>query len=324
MTSLAYLLIPAGVGLGIYLIRKLRELQWGWVRSRDSLRGKFLIITGCNTGLGYETAKALVSRQASVIMACRNLDKANHAIEEIRKETKEGMLIPMELDLASFDSIRKFAAEIKAQYPTFDCLINNAGLAVQTPQYTKENYEVHCGVNHLGHFLLVDLLKENIKNNSARIVIVSSKMHEKKTSIDFDNFGKWVDRPRGERLNILYGNSKLMNFYFGRELYKKGYDVHVLCPGLCNTDFFRDYNPKWYHYVLFSPIVLLFLRSSKQGAQNIVHCATDNVNTVDKNPSTGYFVTNLQQTKSKFKFDDATSEQLWMESARQVALHPAK
>ncbi|XP_039444569.1 retinol dehydrogenase 13 isoform X1 [Culex pipiens pallens] len=320
-STLLYWLIPVGVGAGIYVIRKLRELQWGWVRNRSSLQGKMYIITGANTGLGFETAAALAARQATVVLACRNMEKATAAIDEIRRGTKEGMLIPVELDLASFESIRKFAAEIKANYGTFDCLINNAGLAVKTPQYTKENYEVHFGVMHLGHFLLVELLKDLILQNSARIVVVSSKMHEKNAKIDFDNLGKWVERGPRDRFNMLYNNAKLMNFYYARELHKKGYDVHVLCPGLCNTDFFRDYNPKWYHYVMFAPIVWLFLRSSKQGAQNIIFCATENVNTVEKNPATGHFVTNLKQTKSKAAFDDQISERLWKESVREIGLH---
>ncbi|XP_065083488.1 retinol dehydrogenase 12-like isoform X1 [Ochlerotatus camptorhynchus] len=320
MSSLLYLMIPVGIGAGIYLIRKLRERQWGWVRHNYSLRDKVFIVTGSNTGLGYETAKALVARDATVIMACRNMEKASQAIATIRQKTSKGEMIPLELDLASFESINKFAAEIKATYPRFDCLINNAGLAMQTPQYTKENYEVHFGVNHLGHFLLVDLLKGNI-GDTTRVVVVSSKMHEKKAKIDFDNLGKWVDRAQGERFNNLYNNSKLMNFYFARELYKKGYDVHVLCPGLCHTDFFRDYNPKWYHYVLFSPVVWLMLRSAKQGAQNIIFCATDNVNTADKNPATGYYIANVKQTKSKFVFDDQVSERLWNESVREINEH---
>ncbi|XP_055609939.1 retinol dehydrogenase 12-like [Uranotaenia lowii] len=325
MSPYVYLVIPVGIGLGLYLLRKIRELQWGWVRNRYPLTGRLFIITGSNTGLGYETAKALVSREATVIMACRDMEKANNAIENIRKITKNGELIPLQLDLASFDSTRKFAAEIKAKYPTFDCLINNAGLGIETPQYTQEGYELHCGVNHLGHFLLFDLLKDNIKNSNARVVVVSSKLHEIRTKIDLENFGKWVERPRGERFNLLYGNSKLMNFYFTRELYKNGYDAHVLCPGLCNTDFFRYYfQRKWYQYVLLAPIALVLVRSAEQGAQNIIHCATDNVNTDAKNPCTGYYVSSLKMTKSKVQFDEAVSEQLWKESERQVALHSPK
>ena len=245
------------IGFILHLIYLVPELLYA------PLRGKVFIITGANTGLGYETARALAARQATVIMACRSMERAGEAIRRIRQHTPEGELIPIELDLASFASVRDFSEAIKSRYPSFDCLINNAGLAMQTPTFTKENYEVHYGVNHLGHFLLVDLLKDNIRANAARIVIVSSKMHER-AKIDFDNLGKWVDRARGERTNSLYNNSKLMNFYHARELYKQGYNVHVLCPGLCHTDFFRSYNPKWYHYVLFSPIVLLFLRSARQ------------------------------------------------------------
>lgn len=253
-------------------------------------------------------------------MACRNLEKANDAIKKIKDETQDGELIPIELDLASFDSIKKFAATIKEKYPIFDCFIANAGLAVQNNQTTKEGIELHTGTNHIGHFLLINLLMENIKQNNSRVVIVSSKMHERAT-IDFDNFGKCIDKPKGERSNHAYNSSKLMNFYFAKELYKKGIDVHVCCPGLCNTDFFRDYDPKFYHYILFSPVILFFLRSPEQGAQNIIYCATDDVNTEEKNPDKSYIVMNLQQTKSKVDLSDEVSEKLWAESAKLAGIN---
>lgn len=248
-------------------------------------------------------------------MACRNLEKAGEAIKKIREVTKDGELIPLELDLASFESIKKFCAVIKEKYPIFDCLINNAGLAVQVNKLTKENIELHAGTNHIGPFLLTNLLLDNIKKNNSRVVIVSSKMHEK-ASIDFENFGKFTEKPRKERSNHHYNSSKLMNFYFAKELYKKSVDVHVCCPGLCNTDFFRDYDPKFYHYILFSPVILFFLRSPEQGAQNIIFCATENVNTDEKNPDTSHLVINLQQTKSKINLSDEVSEKLWVESAK--------
>lgn len=250
-----------------------------------------------------------------MILACRNMEKANEAIKKIQAVTKEGELIPLELDLASFDSIKKFSAIIKEKYPVFDCLINNAGLAVQANQSTKENIELHCGTNHIGHFLLTNLLMDIIKKNNSRVVVVSSRMHEK-AKIDFENFGKFTEKPRGERSNHLYNNSKLMNFYFAKELYKKGIDVHVCCPGLCNTDFFRDYDPKFYHYILFSPVILFFLRSPEQGAQNIIYCATEDVNTDERNPDKSFIVMNLQQTKSKIDLSDEISEKLWIESAK--------
>nr|XP_029734551.1 dehydrogenase/reductase SDR family member 13-like [Aedes albopictus] len=302
MSSIPYeLLIPSGLlTISIYALRRYKIQKWGWVTNRNSLKGKLFIITGANTGLGYETTKALTARQATTIMACRNLSKANEAIDKIRQETKEGELIPMELDLASFQSIRKFAAQIKDRNPAF----------------TQEGFEVHFGVNHLGQFLLVDLLKDNLKKNNSRIVVVSSRMHEIEASIDIGNLGRWVEYD--SRLNRLYNNSKLMNFYYARELYKRGFNVHVLCPGLCHTDFFRNYDPKWYHYLLFSPIVWLMLRSAEQGAQNIIYCATDSVTDEKRNPVTGYFVSNVKMRKSKYPFDEEISVRLWNESVEAI------
>lgn len=179
-------------------------------------------------------------------MACRSLDRANEAISKIRQNTGEGTMIPLCLDLCSLDSIEKFADKIKDEYSNFNCLIENAGLAVNGDEKTVEGHEIHFGVNHLGHFFLTDLLKDVIKDNKSRVVVVSSRMHERAT-IDFDNLGKYVAPKPGDRMNHMYNNSKLMNFYFARQLYKQGYDAHVLCPGLCHTDFFRHYNPKVRH-----------------------------------------------------------------------------
>ncbi|XP_055609932.1 retinol dehydrogenase 12-like isoform X1 [Uranotaenia lowii] len=311
------ILLPVGLlSSSVFALRRYKIRKWGWVTNTYPLKGKLFIITGANTGLGYEATKSLTARQATTIMACRNLSKANEAISRIRQETRNGELIPMELDLSSFDSIKKFASEIKTKYPHFDCLINNAGLATDERQFTKEGFEIHFGVNHLGQFLLVDLLKENLKHNNSRVVVVSSRMHEIDATVDIENLGKWVKY--NSPLNRLYNNSKLMNFYYARELYKRGFNVHVLCPGLCHTDFFRNYDPKWYHYLLFSPIVWLLLRSAEQGAQNIIHCATDSVTSELQNPVNGYFISNVRVRKSKFPFDEDISRRLWDESVRAI------
>ncbi|KAG5668690.1 hypothetical protein PVAND_016619 [Polypedilum vanderplanki] len=315
MVILSTVLIPAGIAAGLYLIRKQREYSWGWVHKQHDLRGKIFIVTGANTGLGFETTRGLVKRGATVILACRNLRKANEAIEKIKAEFKSGEMIAMELDLANFDSIRKFVKEIKEKVPKFDCLINNAGLAVQDEQLTADGIELHTGTNHIGPFMLTNLLMDDIKRNNARVVIVSSKMHERAT-VDFETFGKYSPKPAGERSNHLYNNSKLMNFYFAKELYKRGIDVHVCCPGLCNTDFFRDYDPKFYHYVLFSPVILFMLRSAEQGSQNILFCALENVNTDDQNPDKSYIIYDCKQHKSKIDLSDDVSEKLWIESAK--------
>ncbi|XP_049298589.1 retinol dehydrogenase 14 isoform X1 [Anopheles funestus] len=361
-TEVTLPLASAGAATGllgsIVLLRLYKLRKWGWVKSNFSLQGKTFVITGANTGLGYETTKALVRRQATIVMACRNLTKANEAIGKIRTELggtlPPGALIPMELDLASFRSIRSFAGELKRTVPQLYCLVNNAGLAVRKREFTRENHEVHFGVNHLGQFLLVDLLREQLLEQRTRVVVVSSRMHEIEAEIDFDHLGRWVEY--GSRLNRLYNNSKLMNFYYARELYKRGFNVHVLCPGLCHTDFFRHYEPKWYHYLVFSPIVWLMLRSgeqvqckleknipdlvaahervlmkalpfpflSSQGAQNIIYAATESVTTAERNPITGYFISNVKMRRSKYHFDEETSVRLWEESVRAIAASEAK
>lgn len=239
--------------------------------------------------------------------------KANEAIRKIRHHTMKGTMFALSLDLSSFKSIETFSDNIKKFHNKFDCLIENGGLALYENQVTLEEFEIHFGVNYLGHFFLTDLLKDNIRQNNCRIVIVSSKMHEKGL-IDFNNFGKYFQY-KGKH-NQLYNNSKLMNFYFAGELYHQGFDSHVLCPGFCNTDLFRHYNPKWYHYVLFSPIAFWYLRSAKQGAQNIIHCATIAKNTPVKNPSNGFYVRDLKQCKSKHAFLDEVSKRLWKESIK--------
>lgn len=284
----------------------------GWVKNNSSLKGKVFIITGANTGLGFQTAKALTKRGATVVLACRDLLKANDAIANIRLEVNDAKITALPLDLESYDSIKSFCRDISREYPEFDCIINNAGLSVKEPFVTDEKIEVHTATNHLGHFLMINLLLDLIRKNNARVVVVSSKLYQK-GKIDFENFGKLVDSNKPKQL---YANSKLMNFYFAKELYKKGIDVHVCCPGLCYTDLFRDYNFKFYHWIAFSPVILLFLRSAEQGAQNIIHCATDNENDAEKNPSNSYIVINLRQEKSNINLADDISEKLWIESKK--------
>lgn len=313
-----YIGVPVATVAFIYIVRRIRVWHWGRIRDKYSLAGKTYIVTGANTGLGFEASKALVKRDARVILACRSMEKANSAIAAIRKETTRGTAIACHLDLASFESVVDFVMNIKSNYGGFTCLINNAGLAIpQWDMKTVDGIELHFGTNHLGHFLLTRLLAEHIEANQCRVVIVSSMLHQR-GCIDFDALGKCVDVPglitKGK--NGLYNNSKLANFYHARELYKRGYDVHVLCPGLCHTDFFRSYDPKWYHYILFAPVVWLMLRSAEQGAANIVFCATDNVNTDTVNPLAGYYLRNLKQTKSKMVFDDEVGTRLWAESEK--------
>lgn len=252
-----------------------------------------------------------MKRDATVVLACRSMEKANLAISKIRNRYSSGKMIPLQLDLASFPSIVAFTNEIRESFDKVDCIIENAGLSLKGEHFTDDGFEVHFGVNYLGHFLLTNLLMDKIKQQSTRVVIVSSSLHEN-AEINIEQLGKYF--PAKSSKNILYSNSKLANFYFGRELYKRGIDTHVLCPGLCYTDLFRSYQLKWYHYILIPPIAWWYLRSATQGAHNIVFSATESENSADVNPLNGFYVKNLKYHKSRHNFDDLISEQLWQKS----------
>lgn len=239
------------------------------------------LVTGANSGIGKETTKELAKRKATVIMACRNVQNAKNAIAEIRYKISTGELIPMELDLASFSSIRDFANEIVKKFPQIHVLINNAGVYAPLKDHalTKDGFEIHFGVNHLGHFLLTNLLLDCLKESApSRIVVVTSKLMESGV-IDFSNLNGEKALPVKSRMNPGYCNSKLANAYFATELANRtkntGVNVYMVCPGFTYTGLFRNVKRSWFHYIIFSPIALMFLRTPNQGAQTVLHCATE-------------------------------------------------
>jgi NAD(P)-dependent dehydrogenase (short-subunit alcohol dehydrogenase family) len=293
----------------------------GWVQSTNLVDGKIFIITGANVGIGFETARALVKRHATVIFACRDLVKAQEAMDKIREETIKGEMFAIQLDLGDFTSIRNCAKEILERFPKFDCLINNAGLIVKTEQLTKEGIEILTGVNHIGPFLLTNLLLENIKMNTSRVVVVSSESHEKGT-INFETFGKFNPAYAKEKhyFDSYYADSKLMNFYFAKELYKQGIDAHICSPGFCKTQFFREYKLTFFEMLVRLPDFYFRLKSAEQGAQNIIHCALDNINTKEINPDKSYMIFQMKPRRSPITLDDKISERLWNESAKLCGL----
>ncbi|XP_073988445.1 retinol dehydrogenase 14-like [Rhodnius prolixus] len=310
------------VPVALFLIRKYRESKWGLYKEQKILKYKIFLVTGGNSGLGKETVKELASREATVIVACRDLQKAKKVIAEIRSEIRSGELIPMEIDLASFDSIRQFCNEIKVRFPQIDVLINNAGVTIphETDQNlkTKDGYEINFGTNHLGHFLLTNLLIDNLKQSApSRIVIVSSKLHERGT-IDFYNLQGEKGYPSG-LMNPAYNNSKLANIYFCRELAKKlpeGVETYALCPGLCYTSIFRHIQMKWYQYLLFAPVAFIFMKSANQGCQTILYCALSD----EVTGKSGKIFRDCKLYESSHKFDDSVQLKLWEVSEKLTKL----
>ncbi len=142
------------------------------------LTGKVIVITGGNSGIGFEAAKEFARKGAQSILACRSMDKAQAALDLITKEIPEAKAEIMHLDLTSLESVSKFAEEFKTKYSRLDVLLNNAGIMMVPYGKTEDGFERQLGTNHLGHFALTGLLVDLIlKTPEARIVNVSSTGH---------------------------------------------------------------------------------------------------------------------------------------------------
>ena len=220
----------AAVALGFCFVRLVRKWAAGGVcKSRARLDGKTVIITGGNSGIGLETAVDLAKRNARVILACRSVEKGENAAVDVRKRSGNDNVVFVQLDLASLDSIREFAEKILEEEPQIDILINNAGvMIIPERRLTKDGLEMQFGTNHLGHFLLTNLLLDRIKEApSARIVNVSS-MAYRFGSIDFQN----LNSERSYSRFSAYNNSKLANILFTRSLAKRLQGTNVTANAL--------------------------------------------------------------------------------------------
>lgn len=215
--------------------------SWDY-KGLESLQGKVCIVTGANSGIGYETAKYLLCKGATVILACRNLRKAEIALNKIKvtNEDADGHII--ELNLNSIQSIKSFVFDFNKQFDKLDILINNAGIMAVPQSQTIDGFERQLGVNYIGHYVLTALLLKNmIHENEARVVTVTSIAH-KLSKIDFNdiNFRKRKYKPF-----IAYGQSKLANLLFAFQLdeFFKENNLNIISlaahPGACNTNLFE-------------------------------------------------------------------------------------
>ena len=181
--------------------------------------GKIVIVTGANSGIGYEMALALAEKGAQVILACRNMDKGSAAVEKIRGEHSGAKAELMQLDLSDLTSVRKFAHQFTEKYDQLDILINNAGvMMIPDLQKTADGFEMQFGTNHLGHFALTGLLMKTIlKTPGARVVTVSSGAHKFGGGVNFDN----LNGEKSYSRVAAYGLSKISNLLFTYELQRK-------------------------------------------------------------------------------------------------------
>jgi len=179
--------------------------------------GRIAIVTGSNSGIGFETARVLAGKGATVVMACRNLEKANPKADEIRAAHPGADVEAMQLDLSDLGSVQRFAEAFRAKHSRLDLLINNAGIMVPPYGKTAQGFETQFGVNHLGHFALTGSLLDLITNTpGSRIVTVSSIAHYM-GRIDFADLN-WE---KGYRAQAAYGQSKIANLLFTYELQRR-------------------------------------------------------------------------------------------------------
>ncbi len=200
--------------------------------------GRLVLITGANSGIGFEAARVLAQKGARIILACRNQEKTQTAMERVRQDSPDAQLEFLPLDLADLASVRKCVAGFQERFDRLDLLINNAGVMIPPYSKTKDGFELQIGVNHLGHFAFTALLFETIrKTPDSRIVIVSSGAH-RFGKIDFDDLN-W-EHKRYVPWQA-YGQSKIANLYFMYELVRRlGEKNHPLLaavhPGYAATN----------------------------------------------------------------------------------------
>ena len=238
--------------------------------------GRTAVVTGANSGLGLVTARELARAGASVVMACRNLDKGHAAVDEIRAAVPEAQLQLEELDLASLASVRAFAERFKATHDGLDLLINNAGVMAPPRRRTVDGFELQFGTNHLGHFALTTALLETMEGREdARVVTLSSTLH-KMGRINFDNLG-------GDRHYFrwnAYGQSKLANLLFALELDRRlraaGSTVKSLAahPGYAATNL-QSAGPPLFDRLVMVAGNALIAQSDEMGALPILYAATE-------------------------------------------------
>jgi NAD(P)-dependent dehydrogenase (short-subunit alcohol dehydrogenase family) len=234
--------------------------------------GKTIVVTGANTGLGFEAAKTLAGKGARVLLGCRSQSKAQAAKDNILAAFPKADVVIVELDLGSLASIKKAAEQIN-QEPRLDVLINNAGIMVPPLEYTQDGFESQFGVNHLGPFALTSLLLDKIRATAnARIVSTASIAH-KNGKINFDD----INAKKSYSAIKRYSQSKIANLYFGYELQRRldaiGDDTIsvVAHPGVADTELTR-YIPK--PFLLFMPVLKLFFNSAEEGAWPTLCAAT--------------------------------------------------
>ncbi|XP_011354894.1 retinol dehydrogenase 14 [Pteropus vampyrus] len=262
-----------------------QQLQGGG--NAGLMHGKTVLITGANSGLGRATAAELLRMGARVIMGCRDRGRAEEAAAQLRRDLllaggpepspeagRAEQLVIKELDLASLRSVRAFCQEVLQEEPRLDVLINNAGIFHCPLMRTEDGFEMQFGVNHLGHFLLTNLLLGLLKSSApSRIVVVSSKLY-KYGDINFED----LNSEQSYSKSFCYSRSKLANILFTRELARRlegtNVTINVLHPGVVQTNLGQYIHIPLLLKPLYHLVSWVFFKTPAEGARTSIYLAS--------------------------------------------------
>ncbi|EDV92435.1 retinol dehydrogenase 12 [Drosophila grimshawi] len=312
------LLIVLCVVCIMWLLRKC--IQGPAYRKANRIDGKVVIVTGCNTGIGKETVLELARRGAKIYMACRDPSRCEATRIEIIDRTQNQQLYNRSLDLGSLESVRNFVARFKTEETRLDLLINNAGIMACPRSLTSDGYEQQLGVNHLGHFLLTNLLLDRLKQATpSRIVVVSSAAYlfgriNRSDLMSERNYSKFFGA---------YAQSKLANILFTRKLsnllHGTGVTVNCCHPGVVRTELNRHFaGPNWTKNTL-KVGSLYFFKTPRAGAQTSLRLALDPKLECS---SGGYYSDCMRFPLMPWARNMDTADWLWRESEKLVGLPP--
>lgn len=299
-----------------------------------NLVGKVMVVTGAAGGIGLETARALASTGATLFLTARDINAAQVALAEILEPNRVSLV---QMNNASFTSIRAAAATIldKAN-KQINVLVGNAGvMGIQDLELTEDGYETHFATNHLGHFLLFQLLKDALLGSTSlefpsRVVLVASSAHRSCTLNESDNYSF---EKGGYHFGVAYANSKLANIYMANELERRyghrGLHSTSLHPGGINTKVSRHLGDAFVNHIMSDPNFVKVLKSPEQGA------ATTTIAAVGKEwaDQGGKYLENCEVAKRgkddndglgaghvRQTYDTQSEERLWKDSLKIVGI----
>jgi len=315
-----------GVGIallsGVFLALTKAYMNGPMYNNKADLTNKVVIVTGGNAGIGYETAKALATMNATIIIACRDEKKSIRAVDAIKFATKNSNILFIKLDLSSKHSIRTFVEEFKKRFDRLHILINNAGVAAISPRgLTEDKFELQFGINHLGHFYLTYLLLDTLKASAhARVMNVSSDSHIH-ANLNFDD----LNAEKAYHRYYAYANSKLANVLFTRELQRRygnqGINAYSLHPGTVRTEIWDktlgSFSEKVAVNVLLMPLLFIFGKDSVHGAQTTIYCAIAPENELKGGE---YYKDCKVGRSTQASKDENTAKRLWEKSMELLGL----